>query len=228
MSASGSRRDFLRLAAAGGAAVAIPSLVAGCKLNDVIRTSDAGTGPMLTFDFAKGDIAFLQFFSVYKQLHADLYKQIAATAASSDLNSTEQALIPQVLSHLIVHRETINGILGTTNQVTVTPTWGSTNFKKRSEGLNLAVQFSDLAVGMWNGVVQSLSAATTSAFVIEMSTVDARHSSAVADASTPKSGGLTGFAPNSQDAAYRLSGVGTAIQQFTIERLQFLNPPAEI
>jgi len=227
MFASGTRRDFLRLAAAGGAAVAIPSLVAGCKLNEGVH-SDAATGDVLTFDFIKGDIAFLQFFSAYKQLHADLYTQLAATLSSSDFNTTEQALIPQILSHLIVHRETLKGVLGTANQVTVTPTWGSLNFKKRSEGLNLGVQFSDLAAGMWNGVVQSLNSAATAALVLEMSTVDARHSSAVADASTPKSGGSAGFAPNSQDPAYRLSAVGTAIQQFVIERMQFQNPPAEI
>src|SRR5947207_6950508 len=139
--AFGSRRDFLRTAAVGGAAIAIPSLLTGCKVGETTLGSNGPTGPLLTIDFATGDTAYIKFLSVYKQVQADLYIRMVAVLATSDLTTTEQALVTEIKNHEIIHRDTIAGILGTANAVVVTPKWGTTNFKKASEIMTSAINF---------------------------------------------------------------------------------------
>src|SRR5206468_11088392 len=94
---SGSRRDFLRAAAVGGAAVALPGVLSSCKVGDTTATGNpAGAGPVVTIDFSTGDTAFLKFLSVYKQVQLDLYTRVVAGFASSDLTTTEKSVIADI------------------------------------------------------------------------------------------------------------------------------------
>jgi hypothetical protein len=225
--AFGSRRDFLRTAAVGGAALAIPSLLTGCKIGETTLGSSAGpTGPLLTIDFATGDTAFIKFLSVYKQVQADLYARMVAGLATSDLTTTEQAVVTEIKNHEIIHRDTIAGILGTANAVTVTPKWGTTNFKKASEIMTSAINFEDVSVGLYNGMLQHFISSANIQFALEIQSVEARHAAALRDEVVPKNGGPTGFSPGSSDGAYALSGVAAVLQPLVTETLQFTNAPA--
>src|SRR2546423_7669005 len=199
--ASASRRDFLRTAAVGGAALAIPSLLTGCKVGETTLGPAGPTGPLLTIDFATGDTAYLKFLSVYKQVQADLYTKMVATLSTSDLTTAEQALVTEIKNHEIIHRDTIAAILGTTNAVVVTPKWGNTNFKKASEIMQSAINFEDVSVGLYNGMLQHFILSSNIQFALEIQSVEARHAAALRDDRVPKNGSPTGFSPGSSDGA---------------------------
>lgn len=224
--AFGSRRDFLRAAAVGGAAVAIPSLLTGCKVGETTLGTAGPTGPLLVIDFATGDTAFLKFLSVYKQVQADLFTRMVAGLPTSDLTTTEKAVVTEIKNHEIIHRDTIAAILGTANQVTVTPKWGNTNFGKASEIMTSAINFEDVSVGLYNGMLQHFILSANIQFALEIQSVEARHAAALRDEVVPKNGSPTGYSPGSADAAYALSSVSQVLQPLVTETLQFTNAPA--
>lgn len=225
---SGSRRDFLKAAAAGSAAVAIPVVVSSCNLGDTINGIPAPSGPPLVLDFSKGDAAYLQFVYVYKQVLADLYARTVAAFTGSDLTATEQLVFTDLKNHEAIHRDTLKAILGTADAMAATPTWGTLNFKKATDVVPLAQRFEDNCVGLFNGMFQRLISPTNIALLLEMESVDARHSAAIRDELVPKNGGGTGFSPGVADPAYRLSGVAAALQPLIKEVFQFTNAPAGI
>jgi TAT (twin-arginine translocation) pathway signal sequence. len=222
----GSRRDFLKAAALGGAVVALPSLLTSCKLGDGVGTvTSGGQGNPLVFDFANGDTAILQFLYCFKQLQADMYAQIAAKFTAAGYSATEQSLYTDLRNHSLVHRDTLKAVLGASFDFTISPLWSGTNFSDKSGALTLAISFEDVSVGMYNGCVQRFVAAKPVALALEIVTVEARHSSALRNLDLPNSGS---FAPTSQDPAYPLSSVAGAIQPYLNDRLQFVNAPTGI
>jgi hypothetical protein len=225
--ARGSRRDFLRAAAVGGAAVAIPSFLASCKLGETTYGTSGGNGPLLTIDFATGDAAFLKFLSAYKQVQADLYVRAVATLSSSDLTAAERSLFTEIKNHDVIHRDTISAILGS-SAVTVTPTWGSTNFKLASDIVQAAFQFEDVCVGLLNGMLQHFISPANIAFALEMQSVEARHAASLRDDLFPKSGSSSGYSPGISDGAYPISSVAPVLQPLIVETLQFTNAPAGV
>ncbi|MBA3645954.1 MAG: ferritin-like domain-containing protein [Gemmatimonadaceae bacterium] len=224
---SGNRRDFLKTAAAGSAAVAIPALLSSCKVGDtVIGTGNSGpTGPLLIIDFAKGDTAYLQFLYCHKQVQADFYARTVAAFTGSDLTATEQVVITDIKNHEFIHRDTLKAILGA-NALTVTPKFGSLAFKTASESVTFAGKYEDLTIGLINGMLQHLISSANIALLLEMQSVEARHSAAIRDELFPKSGASSGFSPGASDPAYALSGVAGVIQPFVTESFVFPNAPA--
>lgn len=223
----GSRRDFLRMAAASSVATAIPSVLTGCNIGETTLGGTATpTGPLLAIDFSTGDTAFLKFLSVYKQVQADLYTRIVAAFSTSDLTAAEQALVTEIKNHEVIHRDTIKGILGTSNAVSVTTSWGTTNFKKASEIIQTATNFEDVSIGLLNGMIQRLISSANVALALEIQSVEGRHSAALRDDRLPKSGTPTGYSPGTSDASYRLTLVGAQLQPLIVETLQYTNAPA--
>jgi hypothetical protein len=222
----GSRRDFLKAAALGGAAVALPSFLTSCKIGDGLSASTGGgLGDPLVFDFANGDSTYLQFLYCFKQLQADMYAQIAAKFTTAGYSTTEQSLYTDLHNHSLVHRDTLKALLGTSFDFTAHPLWSGTNFADRSGVLNLTIGFEDVSVGMYNGCVQHFVAAAPFAIALEIVTVEARHSAALRNFDFPNAGT---FAQTSQDPAYTLSSVAGAIQPYLNDRLIFANAPIGI
>jgi hypothetical protein len=222
----GSRRDFLKAAALGGAVVALPSLLTSCKIGDgIATTTGGGLGNPLTFDFANGDSTILQFLYCFKQLQTDMYAQIAAKFTAAGYSATEQSLYTDLHNHSLVHRDTLKAVLGTSFDFAISPLWSGTNFSDRAGALTLAISFEDVSVGMYNGCVQRLVTAKAVALALEIVTVEARHSAALRNVNLPNTGS---FAPTSQDPAYPLSSVANAIQPYLNDRLQFVNAPTGI
>jgi hypothetical protein len=224
---SASRRDFLRAAAATGAAATLPSLLSGCQLGDTtFGSTSTPTGTPLVIDFAGGDIAFLKFVSIYKQVQAEVYTKTVAAFTTSDLTTAQQAMVSEIKNHEAIHRDTVAGVLGSTNQVTPTLKFGNTDFKTASSILNIMISFEDVGVGLLNGMIQRLISSANIAFLLEMQSVEARHSASLRDLLSPKNGTPAGFSPGTADGSYTVSGVAAQLQFYITEQLQFTNAPA--
>lgn len=222
----GSRRDFLKAAAVGGAAVALPSLLTSCKVGETTLGTSGPTGPALIIDFSTGDTAYLKFLSVFKQVQADLYVKAVAGFSTSDFSATQQALITDIKNHEVIHRDTIASVLGSANAVTVTPKWGSLNFKKAADIFSQAIVFEDVSIGLYNGMLQHLLSSANIGLLLEIQSVEGRHSAALRDDQLPKNGSPSGYSPGVADGAYPLSSVGSSLQSVIVETLQYTNAPA--
>ncbi len=213
------RRDFLKLMGIGGAIVLLPSVLTSCSDNNSI--TGPGTGNTLTIDFAKGDIAVLQFAYALEQLEADFYTRVIAAFAG--FPAADRAVLADVQKHEVIHREFFKAALGAANGFTLTTTYGSLNFSDRTSVLNLAATFEDLGVAAYNGAAQYITSTDNLTIAGKIVSVEARHASAIHDLIEPKT---NAFAPKSFDDAFRPSKVATAAQTYIVDKLTFANPPA--
>ena len=226
-----SRREFLKLMGVGGALVFLPSIVTSCNSSTPgVITGPPGSGSPLVIDFAKGDIAVLQFAYALEQLEADFYTNVVDNFSGSNLSAGEQTLLTDVKYHEVIHREALKTILGASNDFTVNTSYGSLNFKDRASVLAAARTFEDLGVAAYNGAAQYLTSTANLNVAGKIVSVEARHAAAIRDLIAPKSGsqGVTGtsFAPQSFDDVFSPTKVATAAQGFVVEKLTFSNAPA--
>lgn len=219
-----SRREFIRLMGVGGALVLLPSLFTGCE--DGANTgglTGPGTGSLVTIDFSRGDIAVLQFAYALEQLEADFYTQVVANFTGSDLTTADQTVLSDIRNHEVIHREFFKTALGTNASFSLTPTYGSLNFKDRSSVLAAAKTFEDLGVAAYNGAAQYLADVNNLLAAGKIVSVEARHASAIRDLINPLS---ADFAPTPFDSVDSPSKVAAAAQGFIIDKLAFANAPA--
>lgn len=210
------RRDFMRLMGIGGAIVLAPSILTSCDDDD--PTGPGGTGQTVTIDFARGDIAVLQFAYALEQLEADFYTRVASSFASSGLSSAEQTIFADIKNHEVIHREALKTILGAANGFTLTPVYSGVNFNNRTSILQTAKAFEELGVAAYNGAAQYLGNVTNLLVAGKIVSVEARHASAIADLIAPKT---TAFAPKAFDDAFSPAKVASAVQPFITEKLAF-------
>ena len=218
-----SRREFMRLLGIGGALVMLPSLFTGCE--DGANTgglTGPGTGNTVTIDFARGDIAVLQFAYALEQLEADFYTQVVANFNGSNLTAADQTVLSDIRNHEVIHREFFKAALGPDANFTLTPTYGSLNFKDRSPVLATAKVFEDLGVAAYNGAAQYLVDVNNLLAAGKIVSVEARHASAVRDLINPLS---ADFAPTPFDDVYSPAKVAFAAQGFIVDKLAFANAP---
>lgn len=218
------RRDILKVMAMGGAVVLLPTALAACSNDDenTITGPGSGTGSTITIDFAKGDIAVLQFAYALEQLEADFYTRVVNAFGSSNLSAAEKAVLTDIKYHEVLHREFFKAALGATNGFTVTPTYGNLNFNDRTAVLTAARTFEDLGVGAYNGAGQYLTSVDNLVLAGKIVSVEARHAAVIRDLLNPKSGD---FAPNAFDDVKRPSSVAAAAQGFVVNKLAFANAP---
>jgi rubrerythrin len=218
-----SRRDFMRLMGLGSALALLPGLLTACE--DTTNTggiSGPGSGATLTIDFARGDVAVLQFAYVLEQLEVDFYTQVVANFAATTLTTAEQAILGDIRNHEVIHREFLKTALGADGNFTITPIH-TTNFKDRVAVLAAAKTLEDLGVAAYNGAAQYLTDVQNLLIVGKIVSVEARHASAIRDLINP----LTGdFAPTSFDDAFSPSNVAFAVQPSIVDRLEFANAPS--
>ena len=222
------RRDILKLMAIGGSLVLLPAALAGCSDDDGITipvTPQPNTGSPLTIDFAKGDIAVLQFAYALEQLEADFYTRVVNSFSSSNLTAAEKAVLQDIKYHEVMHREFLKAALGATNGFTVTPTYPGVNFNDRSSVLTTAKTFEDLGVAAYNGAAQYLTVAANLTLAGKIVSVEARHASAINDLLRPKT---SAFSPTAFDDVFRPSKVAAAAQGFVVDKLGFANAPSTL
>jgi hypothetical protein len=217
------RRDFLKLMGIGGAVVLLPGVLTACS-DDDNNIMGPGTGSTVTIDFAKGDIAVLQFAYALEQLEADFYTRVASNFSSSGLNASEQAVFGDIKNHEVIHRDALKTVLGATNGFTLVPVYNGVNFSSRSSILSTALTFEELGVAAYNGAGQYLSSTANLLVAGKIVSVEARHASVIADIIAPKT---SAFAPKAFDDAFSPAKVANAAQAFITEKLAFAgSPPA--
>ena len=216
------RRDFLKVIGVGGVLVMLPTAMSACG-NDTTTSPKPGSGSTVTIDFAKGDIAVLQFAYALEQLEADFYTRVVAAFGSSGLSSTEQGVLGDIKNHEIIHREFLKAALGASNGFTLTPTYPGVSFTSRTSVLATAAAFEDLGVAAYNGAAQYISDTGYLTLAGKIVSVEARHASAIHDLISPKT---DAFAPQPFDNAFSPTKVAAAAQGYIVDKLAFANAPS--
>lgn len=224
LSSPRTRRDILKLMAAGGAAVFLPAVMTACSddKDDNGTMTGPGTGAALTIDFSKGDIAILQFAYALEQLEADFYTRAVAAFGASNLTAADKVILQDIKYHEVLHREFFKAALGTTNGFTVTTTFPSVNFNDRTSVLATAKALEDTGVKAYNGAAQYIVDINYLLAAGKIVSVEARHASAIADLISPNT---TAFAPTTFDDATRPAMIATTAQQFVVNKLTLTNAP---
>ncbi len=227
---NGGRRQFLKVLGMGGAIVLMPSVLASCSNDDDNGGGDGGvTGPnsgkAVVIDFAKGDNAVFQFAYALEQLEADFYTKVVANFSGSDIPASEQTILGDIKNHEVIHREAFKALLGPANDFTLTPIYGSLNFKSRTAVLAASRDFEDLGVSAYNGAAQYLTDVNNLGLAGKIVSVEARHAAAIRDIINPRRSGVAGFSPTPFDDAFSPGKVRAAAQNFIVEMVQFSNAP---
>ena len=220
-----SRRDVLRLMAMGGAVVLLPTAFTACSDDEpnTMMGPGAGTGDPLTIDFAKGDVAILQFAYALEQLEADFYTRVVSRFGSSNLATADKAILQDIKYHEVLHREFLKVALGNANGFTLTTTYPGVNFDDRASVLTTARTFEDLGVAAYNGAAQYLTSDANLTLAGKIVSVEARHASAIRDLIAPNT---SAFAPTAFDDVFSAGKVAAAAGTFVVEKLQFANAPS--
>jgi hypothetical protein len=219
------RRTFLKLMAAGGAVVLLPTLFTACSDDTVVGPGNLppASGNAVTIDFARGDVAVLQFAYALEQLEADFYTRVVDGFGGSDLTAADRAVLQDIKYHEVLHRDWFRQVLGANGTFALTPTYPGVDFRRRDSVLAAAQQFEFLGVAAYNGAAQYLSSEANLLLAGKIVSVEARHASAVADLIAPKT---NAFAPRAFENATRPANVGTAAQGFLVDRLTLANAPS--
>ena len=219
-----SRRDFLRAAGLGGAALALAacatdtgSLLAPGKPN-LYTVAPDGT---VVLDFST-DIDVLNYAYALEQLEAAFYVQVVANGAFGSIFApNEQRVLTDVRDHEVAHRDFFAAAIGPAARIpNLTPNFSSINFADRTSVLTTARTFEDLGVSAYNGAGQYLRSAAYLLLAGKIVSVEARHASAIRDLIAPRTGA---FAPTSFDPANTPQTVLAAADPFIVENISVIN-----
>lgn len=170
------RRQFLRYAGAGTAAVGLMA-AASCKSN-----RNNYTGVYL----GSGDIGILNYAYALEQLEAAFYIQVVANAAFKTMFSAdEQLLITQVRDHEVLHREFFKAALASNAIASLTVNFSAINFADRNSVLGAAKSFEDLGVSAYNGAGYLIKSADYLTVAGKIVSVEARHAAYFRDLISP-------------------------------------------
>lgn len=221
-----SRREVLKLMAMGGSLVLLPTALIGCSDDSPMAPgmpSTPNSGSPLTIDFAKGDVAVLQFAYALEQLEADFYTRAVAAFDQSNLTAAEKAILLDIKYHEVQHRELFKAALGSSNDFTLSPTYPGVNFRDRVSVLTAARTFEDLGVAAYNGAGQYLASGAFLTLAGKIVSVEARHAAVIRDLLAP---GTNAFSPTAFDDVFSPGKVAGAAQGFVVDRLGFANAPS--
>jgi hypothetical protein len=232
------RRDFLRAAGLGGAALCVPGFLAACG-DDTSAAPSApilsklagavgarGATPTVTLDFSS-DFGVLNYAYALEQLEAAFYTQVK-TAPPSNMNGHEQNVLRQVWAHEVIHMTFFKTALGSKGIPALTPNFSSINFKDRTSVLDAARTFEDLGVAAYNGAGQFLQSAAYLTIAGKIVSVEARHAAAIRDLLQPESSAFAGrdvISNQGLDRALAPSAVLSAVAPFVQNKITLTNVP---
>lgn len=179
---SSGRRDFLRMAALGGAGLAIPGLLAACDSG--YSTTGVGTPTTSAMIDFSNDIGVLNYAYALEQLEADFYTKVVASPYSG-ISPAEMALLTAIRDHETIHRDFLAAALGTAKLPNLTTMYPGLDFTSRTAVLTAAMKFEDLGVAAYNGAGQIISKSGNGPTYLLLAgkivSVEARHAAAIRD-----------------------------------------------
>lgn len=217
-----SRRSFLRALALGGAVVLVPGLATACK-KDGDGPTGPGQGADIDIDFARGDVALLQFAYAFEQLNADYYLHIVPFLDDGAYTDDEQRLLTDVKYHHVMHREYLKAALGADADFELEFDYGPLDFSNRAAFLASGRNLELLGVGLYNGLAQYFTASANLMTAAKIASVKARHASALGVMIDPAAGA---FAPRPYEDVHRPGTAEAALQAYVHEDIRINNSPA--
>lgn len=223
------RRNFLRFAGLGGAAVALaacgvdPTRVTQASASAPVAATPTAAGTIITLDFSS-DLGVLNYAYALEQLEAAFYAQVlASTQFSSIFSAAEQRVLTDLRDHEAIHRAFFKAALAGAAIPSLTANFSSIDFTSRTSVLNAAVAFEDTGVSAYNGAGQYIQNAAYLGLAGKIVSVEARHASAIRDILSPRT---DAFAPNPFDAPNTPQNVIKIAQAYIVETLTVTNVPA--
>ena len=178
---AGNRREFLKLAAAGAAALGLTTTMSGCVL------AAAGTKKL---DF-RDDFGILNFAYALETLESRFYEKVVASPPR-DLRAGELQILKDIGDHEKAHARFLKRSLQVLRVEVPASVWPGIDFTSRQSVLTAARNFEDLGVAGYNGAVTRLRLAEFLTIAGKIVSVEARHAAAIRDLLNPNSRDFAG------------------------------------
>ena len=179
------RRQFLRVAGLGGAALLLPGALAGCSDDDnPVEPTPDSRATEVTLDLGT-DVGVLNLAYALEQLEAAFYTRTVASFAGSGLSTAEQAVLTDIRNHEVIHRDFLASVLGASRIPDLEFDFTSVDFANRASILDTARSLEDAGVGAYNGAGKLLRDPANLLVAGKIVSVEARHAAAVRDLLRP-------------------------------------------
>lgn len=175
------RREFLKLAAAGAAALGLTTTMSGCVL------AAAGTRKL---DF-RDDFGILNFAYALETLESRFYEKVVASPPR-DLRQGELQILRDIGDHEKAHARFLKRSLQVLRVEVPMSVWPGIDFSSRQSVLTAARNFEDLGVAGYNGAGTRLRLAEFLTIAGKIVSVEARHAAAIRDLLNPGSRDFAG------------------------------------
>ena len=176
------RREFLRLAAAGMAAVALPAALSGCHV--------LGAAGRQKLDFGD-DFGVLNYAYALESIEAEFYQRVVASPPP-DLRPGEIDILSDIRDHEVQHRRFLKRALQVLRVHIPALNFSSIDFSTRQGVLTQAKAFEDLGVAAYNGAGERLKLAEFLTIAGKIVSVEARHAAVIRDMLNPMSRDFAG------------------------------------
>lgn len=178
---TGSRREFLTLAAKGAAAIGLTTTMSGCVL--------AAAGHQ-KLDF-RDDFGSLNFAYALETLEADFYEKVCASPPR-DLRPGELQVLQDIRDHEVAHRRFFKRALQLLRVHLPARQFPGIDFGSRMSVLTASRDFEDLGVAGYNGAGTRVQLAEFLTIAGKIVSVEARHAAAIRDLLNPGSRDFAG------------------------------------
>jgi len=209
-----SRRKFFRYA--GGLAGA-GLFLASCRR----------TPPDTTY-LGSGDTALLNYLFIMESVMAAFYTRSYSDGPSYyGLTTSEMQLLGDLRDHQLAHKGLLFQLLGSSAIPQIVTDLSPVTFADRTNTINHAIMFEDMAVGAYNGAAVRFKDTTYVQLMAKMATVQARHAAYVRDITAPNSfSDSTVVNANGLDQTLAPSVVMSMLKPYILTHLDMTNLPA--
>ncbi|MDQ6737611.1 MAG: ferritin-like domain-containing protein [Gemmatimonadota bacterium] len=207
LGAGPTRRQFLRTAAIGTAALSLPGLLSGCHV--------VGALGRQKLDFGD-DFGVLNYAYTLEALEAGFYQKVVSSPPR-DFKPGEFDIFRDIGAHEVQHRRFFKRALGVLRVKLPEFNWSSIDFTSRDAVLAAARTFEDTGVAAYNGAGKRLRLAEFLTIAGEIVSVEARHAATIRELIDPNSRAFAGddvVDANGLDRALPPDQVLAAVQPF--------------
>ena len=176
------RREFMRVAAMGGAVVLLPSIFAACDDKDDITSPGGPPVSSVTLDL-RTDTGILNFLFVFEQTEVAFYNAAVGSSAFNGMTAEQREVIGDIRAIENVHREFLRSLLGTASVGNLA--FNSTNVNAAvatgSSILHASEMLEDTGVAVQIGISKYIQSADVLGIAGKVNSVEARHVAAIRD-----------------------------------------------